>query len=369
MRHWWKEANVYQIYPKSFCDSNRDGVGDLNGIREKLPYLKYLGVDTVWICPFYPSPMKDNGYDVSDYCSIDPTFGTMDDMKALLEEAKELGIRVLVDMVLNHTSDQHPWFQQAQKDKNSPYREYYIFREGEGMPSNARSCFGVAVWSRAEDQSWYYHTFAKEQPDLNWESEKLRKEIRRILKFWIDLGADGFRMDAITYIKKGKSLENQPADGEDGRVDVAAVGLNQPGIGAFLKEIREVCTENKDVMIVAEAPGVPYDGLKEFIAEDGYFSMIFDFSYADIDLLPGGNWYRQNPWTISELREKIFHSQEEVEKQGWGAVYLENHDQSRCVNKYFREEADRPENREKMSKALAVLLFGLRGTPFIYQGH
>lgn len=367
-QHWWKEANIYEIYPRSFKDSNGDGIGDLNGIREKLSYLKELGIDAVWICPFYPSPMKDNGYDITDYCAVDPVFGTMEDMKKLLKEAKELRIRIVIDLVLNHTSDQHLWFREAIKDKKSPFRDYYIFREEEEMPSNVRSCFGGPVWTRTEDGSWYYHTFAAEQPDLNWENPRLREEIRKILNFWINLGVDGFRVDAITYIKKGASLHPQPADGEDGLTDVAGVGLNQPGIGEFLKEIKDICTNERDVVLVAEAPGVPYENLKEYIGEDGYFSMIFDFSYADIDLLPGGCWYRQNPWTIEELREKIFHSQKEVEKQGWGAVYLENHDQSRCINKYFRRNPANALEHEKMSKALAVLFMGLRGTPFLYQG-
>ncbi|MDO4277031.1 MAG: alpha-glucosidase [Eubacteriales bacterium] len=370
-RKWWKEAIGYELYLKSFKDTNEDGIGDLRGIIEKLPYLKELGISLLWICPFYPSPMRDNGYDVADYYGIDPRYGTMKDMEELLSKAKEAEIRVIIDMVLNHTSDQHPWFQEALKNPDSKYRQYYIFRDSKERPSNARSCFGGSVWEEAEEGVWYYHTFAKEQPDLNWECPLLRAEIHKILKFWLEKGVSGFRLDAITYIKKGASLAMAEPDGPDGLHDVGSLGQNQPGIGEFLKEMRQVCLDGTDAMTVAEAPGVPYEELGEFIGEDGYFSMVFDFSYADIDLLPGGNWYNQAPWTFKELKELIFKSQCSVQKQGWGAVYLENHDQSRSLNKYFREKAAAAEEKEKhflQASALAVLLMGLRGTVFLYQG-
>ncbi len=370
-RVWWKEAVGYELYPKSFKDSDGDGIGDLKGIVERLPYLKELGIDLLWVCPFFSSPMKDNGYDVADYYSIDPQFGTMEDMDLLLDRARELGIRVIVDMVLNHTSDQHEWFQKALKDPQSPCRDYYIFREGKEMPSNARSCFGGPVWDKAGEDLWYYHTFDKSQPDLNWECEKLRQEIYKILNYWLSKGVSGFRLDAITYIKKGASLNMAEPQGEDGLHDVADIGLNQPGIGEFLMEMKRSCVDGTDTMTVAEAPGVPYDELEPFIGEDGYFSMLFDFSYADIDLAPGGNWYHQADWTFSDLKKLLFHSQMSVQKQGWGAVYLENHDQSRSLNKYFREKAAdsrEPQKRFLQGSALATLLFGLRGTVFLYQG-
>lgn len=370
-RKWWKEAIGYEIYPRSFKDTDGDGIGDLKGIIEKLPYLEKLGIDFIWICPFYPSPMHDNGYDVADYYGVDPCFGSMEDMEALLAAAKKCGIRVIIDMVLNHTSDQHLWFQEALKNPESKYRDFYIFRESETLPSNARSCFGGPVWERVTDNVWYYHTFDRTQPDLNWECEELRREIYKILNFWLDKGVSGFRLDAITYIKKAASLEMAEPDGEDGLCNVGRLGQNQPGIGEFLKEMRRECLETRDVLTVAEAPGVPYGQLGAFIGEDGYFSMIFDFSYADIDLMPGGNWHEQAPWTFGDLKRLIFDSQRSVQEQGWGAVYLENHDQSRSLNKYFREKAALPENPGLcflQSTALATLLMGLRGTVFLYQG-
>ena len=369
-RVWWKEAVGYQIYPKSFKDTNGDGIGDIKGIVEKLPYLRELGIDFIWICPFYPSPMKDNGYDVADYYGIDPCFGTMEDMELLLKKAGENGIRVIIDMVLNHSSDQHKWFQEALKDPNSKYRDYYMFAQSKERPSNTRSCFGGSVWEKAGEDTWYYHTFDKSQPDLNWENPALREEVYNILNFWIKKGVSGFRFDAITYIKKADSLVSHEPDNTDGLIGAEKTGQNQKGIDVFLHEMNRKCLSNPEIMTVAEAPGVPYENLSEFIGEDGYFSMIFDFSYADIDLC-GPNWYNQAPWTFGDLKKLLFKSQCSVEKQGWGAVYLENHDQSRSLNKYFRGKAaakDDPHLRFLQGSALATLLMGLRGTVFVYQG-
>ena len=369
-RIWWKEAVGYQIYPKSFKDTNGDGIGDIKGIVEKLPYLKELGIDFIWICPFYPSPMKDNGYDVADYYGIDPCFGTMEDMELLLKKAGESGIRVIVDMVLNHSSDQHKWFQEALKDPNSKYRDYYMFVQSKERPSNTRSCFGGSVWENVGEDTWYYHTFDKSQPDLNWENPQLREEVYNILDFWIEKGVSGFRFDAITYIKKVDSLVPYEPDNTDGLIGAEKTGQNQKGIDKFLHEMNRKCLSNPEIMTVAEAPGVPYENLAEFIGEDGYFSMVFDFSYADIDLC-GPNWYNQAPWTFGDLKKLLFRSQCSVQTQGWGAVYLENHDQSRSLNKYFREKAAAKDDlhlRFLQGSALAALLMGLRGTVFIYQG-
>ena len=369
-RIWWKEAVGYQIYPKSFKDTNGDGIGDIKGIVEKLPYLKELGIDFIWICPFYPSPMKDNGYDVADYYGIDPCFGTMEDMELLLKKAGESGIRVIVDMVLNHSSDQHKWFQEALKDPNSKYRDYYMFVQSKECPSNTRSCFGGSVWENVGEDTWYYHTFDKSQPDLNWENPQLREEVYNILNFWIEKGVSGFRFDAITYIKKVDSLVSHEPDNTDGLIGAEKTGQNQKGIDKFLHEMNRKCLSNPEIMTVAEAPGVPYENLAEFIGEDGYFSMVFDFSYADIDLC-GPNWYNQASWTFGDLKKLLFRSQCSVQTQGWGAVYLENHDQSRSLNKYFREKAAAKDDlhlRFLQGSALAALLMGLRGTVFIYQG-
>lgn len=359
-RIWWKEAVGYQIYPKSFKDTNGDGIGDIKGIVEKLPYLKELGIDFIWICPFYPSPMKDNGYDVADYYGIDPCFGTMEDMELLLKKAGKSGIRVIVDMVLNHSSDMHKWFQEALKDPNSKYRDYYMFVQSKERPSNTRSCFGGSVWEKVGEDTWYYHTFDKSQPDLNWENPQLREEVYNILNFWIEKGVSGFRFDAITYIKKADSLVSHEPDNTDGLIGVEKTGQNQEGIREFLQEMNHKCLRNPEIMTVAEAPGVPYENLAEFIGEDGYFSMIFDFSYADIDLC-GPNWYNQAPWTFGDLKKLLFRSQCSVQTQGWGAVYLENHDQSRSLNKYFREKAAAKDDlhlRFLQGSALAALLMG-----------
>ncbi|GIM28863.1 alpha-amylase [Clostridium polyendosporum] len=370
-RIWWKEAVVYQIYPKSFYDSNNDGIGDIKGITKKLPYLKDLGVDVVWICPFYKSPMKDNGYDVADYYAIDPMFGTMDDMDELLENAREYNIKILIDLVLNHSSSEHKWFQEAISDSSSSYRDYYIFKnlDGEKLPTNWRSIFGGSVWERSEDNNCYMHVFDKSQPDLNWENPKLREELYEMINYWLDKGVAGFRLDAITFIKKDQNYPCLPTDGEDGLVGLGSVCLNQKGIGVFLKELKEKTYGRMEAMTVAEAPGVPYEQLDEYIGDDGHFSMIFDFSYSDLDLSPDGNWYPQTDWSVKDLKEAIFHSQLSIQDVGWGALYLENHDQPRSIDKYFRDEdCNNKELSFYLGSVLATMYFLLRGTPFIYQG-
>lgn len=369
---WWKETVAYQIYPKSFYDSNSDGIGDIKGITTKLPYLKELGIDVIWICPFYKSPMKDNGYDVEDYYSIDPMFGTMDDMDELLQKCKEYNIKVLVDLVLNHTSSRHSWFRQAINDVNSPYRDYYIFKNQDNgtLPTNWRSNFGGSVWEKAENNNYYMHVFDKSQPDLNWENPKLREEICSIVNYWLDKGVSGFRIDAITFIKKDQNYPCIPPDGNDGLAGLQTVSLNQKGIGKFLKELKEKTYGKIEAMTVAEAPGVSYEQLDEYIGDDGYFSMIFDFSYADIDLNADGTWYPRKEWSIKDLKEAIFHSQLSIKKVGWGALYLENHDQPRSIDKYFsnNKDIDKKESSFYFGSVLATMYLLLRGTPFIYQG-
>lgn len=363
---WWKEAVVYQIYPKSFKDSNGDGIGDLKGIMEKLPYLKDLGIDAVWICPFYKSPMKDNGYDISDYYDIEEMFGSIEDMEALLALAKSYDIKILIDLVLNHSSDQHEWFKEALRDPKSRYRDYYIFRKGMNgkPPTNWRSNFGGSVWEPVEEDVYYLHSFAKEQPDLNWENPEVRQALYDMINFWLEKGVAGFRIDAITFIKKDQRFTSLESDDRDGLVGLAKVSQNQPGIDEFLKELKENTYGITNSMTVAEAPGVPYDQLDKYIGEDGHFSMIFDFSYNDIDLPESGNWYEKKEWSITDLRDAIFKSQLSIQKVGWGALYLENHDQPRSLNKYVKAE----EIGYHSSSALATMYFFLRGTPFIYQG-
>lgn len=366
-RDWWKEAIVYQIYPKSFQDSDGDGIGDIQGIINRLPYLKELGINIIWICPIYQSPMDDGGYDISDYYSVDEMFGTNDDLLELIKKAKELGIGILMDLVVNHTSDEHQWFKEALADPNSKYREYYTFKEGiDGQPpNNWRSYFGSSAWEpvSGEENMYYLHAFTKKQPDLNWENEIVREEIYQMINYWLDQGLSGFRIDAILNIKKRIELGQFESDGEDGLAFIGKWILNQPGIGVWLKELNERTFKPHNSMTVAEAD-VPEQKLKEYIGSEGYFSMVFDFSYTDIDVPETGEWYKFSNWTWNDMKENIFNSQLVTQENGWAALYLENHDQPRSVDKYIPKEMISPYSK----KMLATLFMLLRGTPFIYQG-
>lgn len=363
---WWKEAVVYQIYPKSFMDANRDGVGDIRGIIEKLDYLKWLGVNVLWICPVYCSPMADNGYDISDYYHVDPSFGTDEDLDELIFEAGKRGMKLLMDLVVNHTSDEHPWFLEALEHPDGPYADYYVFREGKdgNPPDNLRSYFGGSVWEQAgETGRYYFHSFGKKQPDLNWENPKLREEIYDMMNYWLDKGLGGFRVDAIGNIKKNLERTSYPADGSDGLSHAGTWILNQPGIEEYLAEMNEKTIKPHNGMTVAEV-GVPDELLGNFIGERGFFSMVFDFSYTDIDVPDTAEWFVPTGWTVEDVKKNIFHSQLTTQKVGWGAVYLENHDQPRSVSKYIPEE----EIDRHSVTLLGNLFMTLRGTPFIYQG-
>lgn len=362
---WWQEEVVYQIYPKSFKDSNQDGIGDLRGIIEKLDYLHDLGVTMLWICPIYQSPMDDNGYDISDYKSIAAEFGTREDLDELIQEAKNRGIKIILDLVINHTSDEHEWFKEALNNPDSEYRDYYIFKKGLREPTNWRSVFGGSVWGKVPGrEEYYFHAFGKKQPDLNWENPKLRKELYEMVNWWLDRGIAGFRIDAITFVKKDLSWSDREADGVDGLSKCTKSSRNQPGIGAFLHELKENTFDKHHCVTVAEAPGVPYEELEEFIGENGYFSMIFDFRYADLDIASGSEWFKRIDWNIKMLNDKIMESQMALQKCGWGANFIENHDQPRATTKYLREDANNP----NAVKTLAAMYFFLRGVPFIYQG-
>ncbi len=364
-KDWWKEEIVYQIYPKSFKDSNNDGIGDLNGIREKLPYLKELGITTLWISPIFTSPMVDNGYDIADFEGIDPQFGTMTDFDRLLAAANELGIKILLDLVINHTSDEHEWFQKALADKNSKYRDYYIFKEGSERPNNWRSIFGGSVWEKVPGEDCYYlHVFDKKQPDLNWENQALRQELYQMINRWLDKGIAGFRIDSITFIKKDQDYSSLPADGADGLVSCKHKTRNRPGIEFFLNELKQETFEKYNCVTVGEAPGVAYDEFSQFIGEDGYFSMIFDFHYADIDVESGSDWFKRTNWTTKEFKELLVRSQEALQKAGWGANFIENHDQPRALSKLVKDGWQTPE----AATGIGAMYFFLRGTPFIYQG-
>lgn len=363
-KKWWQREVVYQIYPRSFCDSNNDGIGDIGGILSKLDYLKELGITMIWICPIFQSPMDDNGYDISDYFKLAPEFGTMNELKQLIEKAKQKDIKIILDLVINHTSDEHEWFQKALADPDSKYRNFYIFKKGVEMPNNWRSVFGGSVWEPAGTNEYYYHSFGKKQPDLNWENEEVRKTLYEMVNQWLDFGIAGFRIDAITFIKKDLTFQDGEADGADGLVKCTKMSRNYPGIGKFLQELKEETFQKHDCVTVAEAPGVRYEELEDFIGEKGYFSMIFDFKHADLDVASGNEWFKRVAWTIEDLKKRLMTSQLEIQKVGWSANFIENHDQPRATTKYLLEQADNP----NAVKTLGAMYFFLRGTPFIYQG-
>lgn len=364
-RQWWQKEIVYQIYPKSFNDSNGDGIGDIKGITEKLGYLSDLGVTMLWICPIYKSPMDDNGYDISDYFDLAPEFGIMEDLDELIEKASEKGIKIILDLVINHTSDEHKWFEEAIRNPESKYHDYYIFKEGEEVPNNWRSVFGGSVWEEVNGRNeYYFHAFGKKQPDLNWENEEVRKSLYDMVNYWLEKGIAGFRIDAITFIKKDLTYKSLEADGVDGLVKCTKTSRNQPGIEKFLHELKRETFNKHNCVTVAEAPGVGYDELDDFIGEDGYFSMIFDFKYADLDIASGSEWFKRVPWTVKDLRERIMASQMAIQEYGWSANFIENHDQPRSTTKYLLEQ----QNNKEAIKMLGAMYFLLRGTPFIYQG-
>ena len=371
-KKWWKKEVGYQIYPRSFYDSNNDGIGDLNGITEKLDYLKDLGITLIWVCPIFKSPMDDNGYDISDYYDVNPEFGTKEDLEKLIAEAEKRRIKVILDLVINHTSDEHEWFLEALKNPESKYRNYYIFKRGENglPPTNWRSHFGGSAWEKVEGEAdedgnemYYLHLFTKKQPDLNWENPEVRKELYQMVNYWLEKGIAGFRVDAINSIKKDARYLDLPVDGADGMAYNVEYTLNQPGIEEFLSELAKETFKKYNAMTVAETPMLEYERYNDFIGDDGFFTMIFDFSYTDLDMTKGGFYYSLRDIPTIELRDAIFESQLTQQKYGWGAPFLENHDLPRSLNKFFGEKAN-----ETNAKLLANVFFFLRGTPFIYQG-
>ena len=371
-KKWWKKEVGYQIYPRSFYDSNNDGIGDLNGITEKLDYLKNLGITLIWVCPIFKSPMDDNGYDISDYYDVNPEFGTKEDLEKLIAEAEKRGIKIILDLVINHTSDEHEWFLEALKNPESKYRNYYIFKRGENglPPTNWRSHFGGSAWEKVEGEAdedgnemYYLHLFTKKQPDLNWENPEVRKELYKMVNYWLEKGIAGFRVDAINSIKKDEDYLNLPVDGADGLAHNVKYTLNQPGIEEFLSELAKETFKKYNAMTVAETPMLEYERYNDFIGDDGFFTMIFDFSYTDLDMTKDGFYYSLRDIPTIELRDAIFESQLTQQKYGWGAPFLENHDLPRSLNKFFGEKAN-----ETNAKLLANVFFFLRGTPFIYQG-
>lgn len=366
---WWQNAVMYQIYPKSFQDSNGDGIGDLKGIIRRLDYLEKLGIDAVWLSPVNASPMRDNGYDISDYYTIDPSFGSNEDMYQLIDEAKKRGIRIIMDLVVNHCSNQHKWFQKALENPEGEYGDYFYFRKGNKAepPNNWRSIFGGSAWEKIPNSDYYYlHIFAKEQVDLNWENPRLREEIYQMMNFWLEKGISGFRLDAITYIKKEEGLPSFEADADDGMVSVKYGALNRPGIEVFLKEMKEKTYGKYDSFTVGEVAGAEGKEMLPFISlEDGFFSSIFEISHVQMDLVgPNYFWCEGREWDVDEMRDMLFQSQLSIQPKGWLANAIENHDMPRAVDYLLKEDG----RNFYGASMLAALYLYMRGTPFIYQG-
>ena len=365
---WWQTSQVYQIYPKSFLDTTGSGTGDLNGITARLDYLKTLGVGAVWMTPVYPSPMVDNGYDIADYTAIDPSYGTMEDMERLIAEAKKRGIRIVMDLVYNHSSDQHPWFLASKKDRTNPKADWYVWRDAKpdgSAPTNWRSIFGGSAWTWCEERQQYYlHTFAPQQPDLNWANPDVRQALYDAANFWLDKGVGGFRIDAIVYIKKPEFKDGQP-DSNDGLVDIHAMEANTTGILDYLHEFKENVFDGHDIFTVGEANGVPAEDLDKWVGDNGVFDMLFEFSHMDVQF-PGGAevWCHAKPWPLTALKKALTASQTATANNGWYPIFFENHDQPRCINHFLPEGAD----RDLAAKGMATVLMTLRGTPFIYEG-
>ncbi|SHH68016.1 glycoside hydrolase family 13 protein [Clostridium grantii] len=387
---WWKESVVYQIYPRSFMDSNGDGVGDLKGIIQKLDYLKNLGIDIIWISPIYKSPNDDNGYDISDYRDIMDDFGTMDDFHQLLKEAHDRGLKIMMDLVVNHSSDEHYWFKESRKSKDNPYRDYYIWKKGKDSlidelyqkeyiyeekqlskgielepPTNWEACFSGSAWQYDEATKEYYlHLFSKKQPDLNWENEKLRKEVYDMMHFWLKKGVDGFRMDVITFISKDQSYgEGIIREGKK-YGDGSRFYVSGPRVHEFLREMNEEVLSKYNLVTVGEAPGVGVEDAYNYVGEDREeLNMLFQFEHVEIGGGEKGKWSNK-PWKLSELKGILTKWQKGLENKGWNSLYWNNHDQPRAVSRFGNDK----EFRIESAKMLGTCLHMMQGTPYIYQG-
>ncbi len=360
-RRWWKEAVIYQIYPLSFADSNGDGIGDLRGVASKLDYIAGLGVDAIWLCPHFDSPNVDNGYDIRDYRKVLQEFGTMDDFDRLLSEASSRGIRLIVDLVLNHTSDQHEWFVSSRSGRNDPKRNYYIWRDGSaGLPNNYPSFFGGSAWQRDDATGDYYlHYFAKEQPDLNWDDPRVRADIYEIMRFWLDKGVAGFRLDVIPFVSKDQAFPNLTPKQLKAPEFTYSDG---PQVHEYLREMKREGLANYDAVTIGEAYGVPPDRAHLFVNEDrNELDMLISFDVVRLDRI---GW-RKADWTLPAFKAVFSQLDSTIGKLGWNAVFLSNHDNPRAVS-HFGD--DTPEFRVMSAKALLTLVLTQRGTPFIYQG-
>lgn len=363
-KDWWKGKVAYQIYPKSFKDSNGDGVGDLKGITEKLDYLQKLGIDILWLSPIYKSPFIDQGYDISDYYAIDPIFGTMEDMEELIAEGKKRGISIIMDLVVNHCSSHHEWFQKALADPDGPYADYFYFIESDKEPNNWESYFGGSVWEPVPGTNKYYlHSFHKDQPDLNWQNPVLREEIYKMINWWLDKGIAGFRIDAIINIKKDLEWRSLPSDRDNGLVPVPESLVNAQPIEPFLQELKERTFAKYNAFTVGEVFNETDEELHFFIGKDGVFSSIFDFKQTMLGQ-EGKGWFDHALPTADELKESIFQAHERADSIGVLSTIIENHDEPRGVSHYIAEG----QVNDTSKKALGTIQILRKGIPFIYQG-
>ncbi len=359
---WWKEAVVYQIYPRSFNDSNGDGIGDLQGIISRLDYLENLGVDVIWLSPVYASPNEDNGYDISDYYAIMSDFGTMKDFDELLQKAHEHHLKIVMDLVANHTSDEHQWFIDSRKSKDNPYHDYYIWRD---QPNNWGSVFGGSAWQYDENLNQYYlHNFAIKQPDLNWENKAVRDDLYKMMRYWCDKGIDGFRMDVISMISKDQAFPDAPVPEGGLYGDSTAYTVDGPRIHEFLQEMNREVLSKYDLFTVGETPGLSVERALKYVQEDRHeLEMVFTFDHVSLDGGDYGKW-SQKRTDLVELKKAIMKWVKGCENGGWNSLYLDNHDQPRAVSRF----GDDGEYREMSAKCLALTLHLMRGTPYVYQG-
>lgn len=353
MNQWWKNAVIYQVYPRSFCDSNGDGLGDIPGILSKLDYLQQLGVDAIWLSPVFRSPQDDNGYDISDYQDIDPMFGTLSDMDELIAQAKKRKIRIIMDLVLSHSSDEHTWFREAKKSRQNPWHDFYIWRDGQpdNPPNDLESAFGGSAWEWVpEVEQFYFHRFSKKQPDLNWENPKMRQSLYTMIRWWADRGIGGFRLDVVDLF---------------GKIPDQKILENGPKLHEYIREMRREAFTAPDLVTVGEAWSATPAIARQYSAPDGSeLSMVFQFEHLVLDQQPGGEKWDLAPLPLGQLKQVICRWQQELEGTGWNSLFLENHDLPRIVSRW----GDDGKYREPSAKMLASLLFGLQGTPYIYQG-
>ena len=353
MNQWWKNAVIYQVYPRSFCDSNGDGLGDIPGIISKLDYLQKLGVDAIWLSPVFRSPQDDNGYDISDYQDIDPMFGTLSDMDELITQAKKRKIRIIMDLVLSHSSDEHSWFREAKKSRQNPWHDFYIWRDGQpdNPPNDLESAFGGSAWEWVpEVEQFYFHRFSKKQPDLNWENPQMRQSLYAMIRWWADRGIGGFRLDVVDLF---------------GKIPDQMILENGPKLHEYIREMRREAFTAPDLVTVGEAWSATPAIARQYSAPDGSeLSMVFQFEHLVLDQQPGGEKWDLAPLPLGQLKQVICRWQQELEGTGWNSLFLENHDLPRIVSRW----GDDGKHREPSAKMLASLLFGLQGTPYIYQG-